>query len=69
MNLACCDSCGFPATVRIDSGGVRRFSCADASHLESAWAQVRQQRGQGPALGDVAVRCAEGFQLDSGRPL
>lgn len=64
-NLVCCELCGFPATVRIQSGGILRYACADAAHQESAWAQLRQARGEMAALGDVAVRCESGgFPLD-----
>lgn len=56
MNLVCCEQCGFPATVRIESNGTRRYACAEPAHQESAWAQVRQERGDLDALGDVVVR-------------
>lgn len=55
-NLVCCEQCGFPATVRIQSGDTLRYACADAAHQESAWAQLRQARGELAALGDVVVR-------------
>ena len=65
MNLVCCEQCGFPATVRIESDGTRRYACADPAHQESAWAQLRQARGELATLGDVVVRHEKGgFLLD-----
>lgn len=68
MNLVCCQQCGFPATVRVESDGVRRYACSDAAHIDAACGQVREHRGSKAALADVAVKCeAAGFRLETAK--
>ena len=71
MNVVCCEQCGFPATVRVESAGVRRYSCELAANVDAACAQVREHRGGakgGGALADVSIRCeASGFRLETAK--
>lgn len=65
--LKICEQCGFPATLRLESGGSRRYACDEPAHREAARGQLEAEHASTqPRPAQRATRGPLGFDARTG---